>query len=274
MTKLPGEIVDLADYTESINMLCHGDTGSGKTVLWANLPNILILACEEGQVSAARRLPAVKDGEMRKIWRCKTWDDFVEAFEWVRDNPGVFQWVMIDSITKAQSMLIKYIMQTVVKANPSRDPHIPAQGDHFKWQLWLKEMVSDFNDLPENVIWLARSMVKEDPDGNDIVVPAIEGKDYGISAWVAGEMHLYCYLKKEKEGTGKSAKMVRVLYTNEHPLYWCKDRYDVLPHVIKNPDARKIIALINDSGSRASGGNVDTRNAPPAKKKTSKKKGK
>ncbi len=260
---LPDEIVDLEDYTESINILCHADTGAGKTVLWAALPNILILAVEEGTVSAKRMLPPPKAGQMRKVWRCKTWTDLVEAYEWVRDNPGVFEWVMIDSITKAQYLCIKYIMEVVVLANPSRDPHIPAQGDHFKWQLWIKEFVSDFNDLPENIVWLARSMVKEDPDGEEIVVPAIEGKDYGISAWVAGEMHLYCYLRKEKI----DKKMVRVLYTNDHPTYWCKDRYNALPHVIANPDANKIIKAITDSGTGAPSGSVDTRRKTPKKNK-------
>jgi len=267
---LPPEIVDLADYTESTNILCHADTGAGKTVLWAALPDILILAIEEGTVSAKRRLPPPKPGTKRKVWRIRTWLELVEAYEWLRDNPGVFKWVLIDSITRAQYHLIKHIMETVVLANPSRDPHIPAQGDHFKWQLWLKEMVSDFNELPENIVWLARSMTKEDADGNEIVVPLIEGKDYGISAWVCGEMHLLCYLKKVKEGKGADAKMVRVLYTNEHATYWCKDRYDVLPHAIKNPDANKIIKLIDDSGSVPKSATVDTRKTTsktPSKKK-------
>lgn len=263
----PDEIVDLSEFTESKNILCHADTGAGKTVLWAALPNILILAVEEGTVSARRRLGPAKAGQIRKVWRCKTWMDLVEAYEWVRDNPGVFEWVMIDSITKAQFLCIKHIMEVVVQANPSRDPHIPAQGDHFKWQLWIKEFVSDFNDLPENIIWLARSMVKEDPDGDEIVVPAIEGKDYGISAWVAGEMHLYCYLRKEQKGKGDAATMERVLYTNDHPRYWCKDRYDVLPHKIKNPDANKIIQMIDDSGKPAGASSVDTRRTTPKKKK-------
>src|SRR5690349_21672989 len=104
---LPPEIVDLADYTESTNILCHADTGAGKTVLWAALPNILILAIEEGTVSAKRRLPPPKAGTKRKVWRIRTWLELVEAYEWLRDNPGVFDWVLIDSITRAQYHLIK-----------------------------------------------------------------------------------------------------------------------------------------------------------------------
>lgn len=265
-------IEEMEDTTESINILCHSQTGAGKTVLWSTLPNMLILAVEEGTVSAKRQ------GSQAKVMKIKSWPQLVAAYEWFRDGGTMkignvtykasdFEWLMIDSLTAAQTMLIRYVMDMVVLANPARDPHIPSQGDHFKFQLWMKEMVQDFNALDVNIIWTARSMVKDDPDGNEIIVPQIEGKDYGISAWVCGEMHMYCYLKMEREGTGSSAKTVRKLYTNEHPMYWCKDRYDALPHVIQNPDARKIIKLIQDSGSQPAAASVATKATKPAKKK-------
>lgn len=253
---LPPDIEDLEDYTETINILCHSDTGGGKTVMWSRLPNVLILALEEGTVSAKRwerSHPRPRSAGIIKVWKCPTLDAFVEAFEWCRDaiEDGTFpfEWVLIDSVTAAQVRILRAIMADVVKANKKRDPDIPAIQDHFKWQLMLKRMVTDWNELPVNVVWLARSMNKEDPDGEDIVVPLIEGKDYQISAWVCGEMHLVCYLKKAKKGKGENASMVRKLYTNEHPMYWCKDRYDVLPHVITNPDANKIVKTIIDSGA-------------------------
>lgn len=265
-------IEEMADTTESINILCHSQTGAGKTVLWSMLPNMLILAVEEGTVSAKRQ------GSQAKVMKIRNWPDLVAAYEWFRDGGEMkiggktyraedFEWLMIDSATAAQVMLIRYVMDVVVKANPSRDPHIPSQGEHFKFQLWMKEMVQDFNALPINVVWTARSMVKDDPDGNEIIVPQIEGKDYGISAWVCGEMHMYCYLKTEREGTGTSARTVRKLYTNEHPMYWCKDRYDALPHIIANPDANKIITLINDSSNPAATGTVETRRTTTKKSK-------
>jgi hypothetical protein len=262
--ELPPEIIDLEDYTETINVLCHADTGGGKTVLWGALPNILILAIEEGTISAKRVLPPPKAGTLRKVVRVRSWAEIVKWFQWLRDNDHPFEWVMIDSITKAQYLCIKHIMEMVVKANPSRDPLIPSQGDHFKWQLSMKQLVSDFNDLPVNVVWLARSMIREDADANEIVVPLIEGKDYQISAWVCGEMHLLCYLKKEKKG----GKIVRRLYTNDHDRYWCKDRYNVLPHVIESPDANKIVRLIVQSGASPE---VERRSARPSATKTAAK---
>jgi hypothetical protein len=241
MSDLPPEIEDLDDYTESINILIHGDTGCGKTVMTGALPNTLFISVEEGTISAKR------SGSKAKVWRVRHWDDLVAAYEWLRDNPGhPFKWVVIDSVTAAQSRCLRAILEEAVANNPKRDPDIPAIQDHFKWQLMIKRMVTDFNELPVNTIWLARSMNKEDPEGEDIVVPLIEGKDYQISAWVSGEVHLLAYMKKT---TNKQGKIVRKLYTNEHKLYWCKDRYDILEHVITNPDLRKIVKQIEDSGA-------------------------
>jgi hypothetical protein len=244
----PPRFVDIEDLEEPMNILCHGDTGAGKNRLWGHLPRLVIIACETGSVS-------IKKAGIRgvKVIPCHSWPDIVGAYEWLRDNPDEYDWCMFDSITKAQSMCIRHIMEMVVLANSERDPHIPAQGDHFKWQLSIKQMVEDFNELPINMVWLSRSMVKENPDGDEIVVPSIEGKDYGMSAWVCGEMSLLCYLRKDTEGTGKSARVVRKLYTNEHAKYWCKDWYDVLPHVMKFESevgvANKIVKMLHDSGN-------------------------
>lgn len=268
----PPTIIDIEDLEEPMNILCHGDTGSGKNRLWGHLPRMVILVIETGSVS-------IKKAGIKgvKIIRCRSWPDIVGAYEWLRDHPDEFDWVMIDSITKAQSMCIRHIMEMVVLANPERDDKIPAQGDHFKWQLSIKQMVEDFNELDINTIWLARSMVKENPDGDEIIVPSIEGKDYGISAWVCGEMSLVCYLRKQRKKKGDdSSPIVRKLYTNEHDKYWCKDWYDVLPHVMQFESekgvAQKIVAMIRDSGNSAADAKKKATSRPAKKAATTRKK--
>lgn len=237
--RVPDAVIDLEDYVESHNFLIHSDTGAGKTVLAANLPDCLILAIEKGTISAKRR------GSKAKVWKIKTWAELIEAFEWLRDTTEAgtcpFKWVVIDSLTAAQVKCLRAIMDKVVADNPSRDPDIPAPGDHFKWQLLMKRMVLDFVEMDINVCFLAQSMQKEDPDGEDIILPLIEGKDYQISAWVCAQVHLLAYLKKTSKGKGDDRRVTRRLYVNDHPMYWCKDRYDVLGRYIDNPD---IVAIV------------------------------
>ncbi len=261
------KIEDIEDFAEVKNILCHGDPGAGKNRLWGHLPGLLVIAIEEGTVS-------IKKAGIKgvKVMRCRSWEDIVGAYEWLLEHPDEFEWVMFDSITKAQALCIRHIMNMVVAANPHRDPHIPAQGDHFKWQLSIKQLVMDFNELPVNMVWLARSRNAENPDGEDIIVPAIEGKDYGISAWVCGEMSLVCYLKKET----KDKKTVRKLYTNEHPVYWTKDWFDVLPHVITFGSevgvARKIIMMLDESDGPKKDGEARPKKKTVKKAATTKRK--
>lgn len=267
----PPTIIDIDDLEEPHNILCHGDPGAGKNRLWGQLGRkyrVLIIAIETGSIS-------IKKAGVKgiKVIQCHNWPDIVGAYEWLEEHLDEFDWVIIDSITKAQALCLKHIMKMVVLANPERDPHIPAQGDHFKWQLSIKGFVMDMNELPVNKVWLSRSMVREDPDGNDIIVPAVEGKDYGMSAWVCGEMSLLCYLKKVKKGKDET---VRRLYTNEHATYWCKDWYDALPHVIEFKSdigvADKIVTMLRDSGNAPSAGKKKAGTTTKAKKKAATRK--
>lgn len=265
MAKLPPDIVELEDYTESKNILVYGHTGTGKTVLSGRLPNALFIATENGTISAKRM------GSKAKAWPIHHWNDLVKAYEWVANNPDVFEWVIIDSITDMQQKALRGIMQDVVKQNSKRDPDIPAKGDHFKWQLVMKRMITDFNELPVNVLWTAQEMVREDPEGDDIILPLIEGKDYQIASWTCAQMHIVANLSLKRVKVRVKGKVeqrvVRRMICGETPPYFAKDRYNILGTHIDNPDINKIITMIDDSES----GRPAKANKPAAKKAAAKK---
>lgn len=244
---LPPEIIDLQDYTESINWLNYGHMGSGKTVIGGKLPGrVLIIANEQGTIAAKRQ------GSKAKVWKIMKWEDLVKAYEWLANVDKIpFDWIVIDSITDMQYKCIRWIMRNVVAANPQRDPHIPAQGDHFKWQLAMKEMIVDFNELPVNIMWTAQEMVREDPEGEDIILPLIEGKDYQISSWVCAQMDIVSHMANKtvkKRVNGQVEKVfVRRMTCNESPPIFAKDRYDVLGRVVDNPDIVALVKRIQDT---------------------------
>lgn len=254
---LPPEIIDLQDYTESINWLLYGHSGSGKTVMCGKLPGrVLILAPEAGTIAAKRQ------GSRAKVWPIRKWEDLVDAYEWLANNDHPFDWVVIDSITQMQYKCIRWILAVAVAANPQRDPHIPALQDYQKWQLSMKQMVVDFNELPVNVLWTAQEMVREDPEGEDIILPLIEGKDYQISSWVCAQMDVVSHLALKvvrKKVNGEVAKgFKRTLTCNESPPIFAKDRFDVLGRVVDNPDIAELVKRIKDTET----------GRPPAKKTT------
>ena len=246
--RLPPQIIDPVDFKEHINLMVFGPTGCGKTILGAQAPKILILAVEPGVVSAVKWMKKNRPGRKDfKIWEVNTLDDLVEAYEYLRDSldEGTcpFEWVMVDTATKTQYRLWRAIMTKLVADHPHRDEDVPDRGEHFKMQLKMKRLVSDFNELPINVIWTAQPM-NADLEGEDEerVIPLIEGKDGAISAAIAADMDVVMYMRrmKIKPKGGGSAKLIRRLYT-EHHIYWCKDRFDVLPTTLDDADFNKDI---------------------------------
>lgn len=249
MSTLPPSIVDLEDFNESINWLLYADSKVGKTVLAGQLPNVLILRIEPGTTSAARFKP--RKNTRRKIWKINGWEDFEKAYEWIEANPKEFDWIVIDSITALQQKCIRWILDGAVENNPSRDLDIPAIQDHYKWQQIMRRYVTMFQELPVNVMWTAQAMAKETPEGDEIVLPLIQGKDYEIAAWVCAQMDVLTYLTIKKVKVGDKSKTVRRLYGQTIPPFWAGDRYDVIVPYIDDPDMLDVLERIENSGERS-----------------------
>lgn len=228
---LPRAVVDLDEYSESLNVLVYGDTGCGKTAELGTLRSVLILASEPGTdvINRFRRKYGLDGKTYTKVWPIRTWSDLEEAYKWIKANPDAFEWIALDTLTSLQQRALRAILEKVVRDNPARDPHVPAIQDHQKWQLVIKGCVTDFVELPVNTIWTAQSMQVENQDGDDIVVPLILGKDYAIAAWVCAQMGVLTYMQKRNKGTGKNKRLQRVLLTGGEPPYtFTKDRSEML----------------------------------------------
>jgi hypothetical protein len=255
MVKYPAEIQDLSDFDESVNMLVYADSGVGKTVFAGTAPNALFLSTETGTISAKRM------GSEAKVWRIKRWGDLDKAYTWLERNPDHgFDFIILDSATQMQVLLLRWILEKENKRNPAkRDLDIPAIQDHQKWQNMFKRFITLFVELPVHVIFTAQAMRKEDEEGDDLVLPLIDGKGYGISSWVCGQMHIvgYYYIKPTKKGPE------RRLLAQSHPPYFAKDRYNVLVPWVGNPTVPSIMAKIEHPALMP----ATTKKAKKAKKK-------
>lgn len=240
----PRAVISLDEFQEPINFMIFGDAGSGKSELLSALPGkVLVLAVETG-VGVIKRALVRKLGEKRaaveakrfSIMRVLNWKDLEDVYVWGRDGGfAKYDWVAIDSATSLDERAMRAAMETAVQRNPEkRDIDLPDRGEHQKRQNAMKRMVSDFNELPQNVMWLANAMRREDKEGNEIVVPFITGKDYEVSAWVAAQMSTLLYMGKKSEVVGKATVTRRFLIADtaedaEHTTYWAKDRFSVFP---------------------------------------------
>jgi hypothetical protein len=229
---------DLDDYTESQNWFIYSDTGAGKTALIRQLPGrVGILASENGTVVLKRimlKIDGKDDSKRFKVWRILKWQDMEDAFIWIRDNLDSFDWLVMDTATSIQHRAMRAAMEAAVLRSPEkRDIDLPDRGEHQKMQNAMKRMITDFNELPVNCLWLAQAMRRESFEGEDIVLPFIMGKDYEVSAWACAQMHVVAYYEKRAAKVGDKVMTKRVLlfdsFDREGVQYWAKDRYLVLP---------------------------------------------
>ena len=239
---LPTVIRELSDFNESTNILVYGDSGAGKTVLGGTCPDALFLSTEQGTISAKRQ------GSKARVWRIEKWEDLEAAYKWLRDNPNhPFKWIVLDSVTKMQEQLKRHVLDRRVERRGDTDPDIPEIADHQKFQNMFKRFMTAFVELPTNVLFTATTMRKEDEEGDDIVLPNIDGKGYGIANYACAEMDVVAYYGMAKDKSTK--RTVRRLLCQHTPPYFAKDRFDVLGNWIDDPNMPDIIKLIESSGT-------------------------
>lgn len=229
------EIEDLDQFVESINIMLHGPSGHGKTVLAGGAPNgpsgrpPTYLTTEKGVVAAQRA------GLQAKLIRAHSWEHVVAGKRKLDETLEAGDWAIVDSLTKMQVLMLRWILKEINKDNPSRDLDIPAIQDHQKWQNYFKRFVDGLIDAPYNVIFVATTMLREDEEGDDQVLPAITGKGQEICDYVCAQMdvNLY-YALTEKTASGVPVR--RALAQPFPPYVRCKDRYDVLGRYVDVPD--------------------------------------
>ena len=245
----PGE---LQAFAESINMMLYGDPGSWKTGTAGMAPRAVFLSTEKGVV-AAKRL-----GSTAKVLRCPDWDAVESALDWIDANPDEYDWLIVDSLTKMQVLLIRWILKMAQEDNEARDLDIPAIQDHQKWQNMFKRFVDRIVDMPINTIFIATAMHKEDSEGEDLVIPDIQGKDYAISGYITAQMDVVMYIGVTGRPGEDEDSVHRILTEAWGPYQWCKDRFMALPRTIDIAEGDvsimpKIIQRIERSGEKGTG---------------------
>lgn len=238
-------VEELADFNESINIMIYGDSGAGKTVLSSFAPDAVILSTEKGTLSARRM------GSNAKLIRVYDWESVEAALDYLEKHARTFQWVILDSLTKMQVLMLRWILRSVVAQDSTRDPDIPAIADHQKWQNMFKRFVDRIIDMQINVIFTATAMHKEDAEGDDLVLPDLQGKDYAISQYVCAQMDSVFYYGVGK--ARKGAEPPRRLLTQGVAPFFAKDRYNSMPRWVDDPHIEDVIAAIENSTDFQSG---------------------
>lgn len=239
----PPQIVAMSNADESMNWLIYGNSGVGKTVMGGSPDGCLILATEAGTISAKRT------GSTAEVWPIEKWEDLLEALSWLkRGGWRQYRWVTIDSITEMQDLAKRWILETQNGINPDRDIDIPQLQDHQKWQNMMKRLVKDFCKLKCNVLFTALPMNVETQEGDEMVMPMLEGGKGKISQYMCGCMSAVACLRQAKVKRDGKVVEVRRLHLDYKAPYFAKNRYG-LPSYLDDTSMPEIEKLVAANGA-------------------------
>jgi hypothetical protein len=213
------DIEDLGNFDESVNWLIYGPPGQGKTVLAGGTPNATFLSTEKGVVAAKRA------GSKARLMRAPDWEHTLAGLKKADETLGPKDWLIVDSLTKMQQLYLRWILKTIHEENEARDLDIPAIQDHQKWQNGFKRFTDHMVDAPYNTIFICSAMIREDEEGDTLVLPDLQGKDYAISNYVSSQMDIITYYAVAPRKRDDDP-MIRRLLFQPYPPYLAKDRYN------------------------------------------------
>lgn len=241
------------------NWLIYAPSGVGKTVLAGTAPKALFLTVEAAGTESAKAMGSDADE-----WICDTWDEFREAYDWVK-NEGhkQYEWVIPDSLTELEELCWNDQLEKVGKEFEARIQ------DYGIVDRKIKKMVDAFNRLPINVLYTAQqaAMEMEDEDGDDIfkVLPALGRAKGGwpLSHLVCGKVTLIGLLQVKRDKETKEE--FRRLFVHGGERFIAKDRHDTFGAWVDDPNVAEMAAAVDDR--QAVGAKADNDAEAPKKKK-------
>ena len=259
---LKSKLLDLEEIPDYVNLMIYGRSGVGKTVFAGSDDRVIFIASEaDGTMSAKRR------GSKAKQWPVSEWNDIIEAKEYFEEmalsDGGIkANWLVIDSATEMQQMAMRHILKEQKAIKEYRDIDIPEIQDWQKYYNLFMRLVKEFNALPCNVLWTALVSSSTDEEGNQFLMPAIQGKGGELAQSFASYMTSYGCMQvkvvpaRDQEGNpiekdGKPVKKeIRQITWKDTGIIQGKDRTGVLSPYTRDLTLKEVRELIQ-SGPNA-----------------------
>jgi len=206
-----------------VKTLVFGQSGAGKTVLAATLPNPVILSAEGGLLSISdSNLPYIEVSSMAEL---------KEAYTWVTSSEDAkqFESVVLDSISEIAEVVLSH------EKAINKDGRA-AYGDMNDAMMGI---IRDFRDLPGKHVYMSAKLDKQtDEMGRMLYSPAMPGKKMTMELPYFFDEVLAMRVERDAEGTTQ-----RAIMCESDGLWQAKDRSGKLAQW-EMPDLGKLIQKI------------------------------
>lgn len=247
-SKVLARIKRASELEQHQRMLIYGTSGVGKTRMVATAPDVLIIDVDEKGTGSTRR------DTNPYVYQVSKWSDLIEVFWYLQEGDHPYKSVGIDGITAMQTLCLNFVLGDEASRDASRDPDMPSRQAWGKAGQLMKTQITNFRNLPMNVIFTALTRTKtvgddEDDMGDTITGPACSPS---VSGHLEAAVDTIGYLTtrevvvKKKDNTKHKVTRTRLL-VGPSPRYVTKDRNGLFGEYVDQPNIAKMLQTIYDT---------------------------
>lgn len=251
--------------------LIYSRNKKGKTTfsISGGVDNTLVLDPEQGTDEMKTKNP--------HRWPITRWEDMDDVYQFLRyvnecpncPSKHPFTWVSVDGLTRISAMSLNYVMRQEEEKSLTRIPGMVQQRDYGKAGVLMREMLTQYHNLPQGIVFTAQERQVEANDSEEdedfeaapsAYVPDLPKGARGAANAIVDVIGRLYVVKTDDD----PPKSERRLWVGESARYDTGYRSDfVLPDYVRNPTIPRLVRLMR-TGSAAP---AKTAEAPKKKKK-------
>jgi hypothetical protein len=249
-TKIESKIIRAADMPANRKLLIYGRAKQGKTRLVSSAPKVLLLDINEKGTASVRR-------DLNPwVYPITFWTEIADIFWYLQEGNHDYESVALDGLTAMQTLCMNFVLGEQVALDASRDPDMPTRQAWGKVGQLMKTQITNYRNLPMNVIFtaLTRSRFVDDEDdtessGEPLIGPAVSpsvGNHIEQAVDLIGYLYKREVIVKSKKSKDKKKVTRRRLIVEGSERYVVGDRTGTLGTYVDAPDLTEMIAIMDE----------------------------
>lgn len=227
--------------------IIYGEPGTGKTRLAASAPSPLIIDVDEKGTDSTR-----VDMDPQTI-RIERWQEVNDIYWFLQEGDHEFETVAIDTISSLQVLCLNFVLGDEASRDASRDPDMPARQAWGKVGKLMRTQITNFRNLPMNVVFTAHVRTKDTGDDDDMesvvtygpeVSPSVQKHLTAAVGTIGYLIKKEVYVKSKKDPDKRRKEVRRRLMFADSAHYTSKDRNKAFGEYIDAPDLTDMLARI------------------------------
>lgn len=239
-----------SEFPVNLAVVVYARPKTGKTRFCATAPDVLIIDCDEKGTDSTR------DDLDPKAIRVERWSEINDIYWYLQSGDHNFKSVAIDTVSGLQTLAMNFVLGDEAARDASKDPDQPSQRIYQKVTQLMKTQITNFRNLPMNVIFTAHTRTRETGEGEDELVqvtgpnlsPATQSHLLGAVGLIGYMTHREVVVKRTVNGAVKKRKVRRVrMLIGPSDRFETGVRYSALHELdyIDSPNFSEMLELVS-----------------------------